>query len=428
MMRRLGYWLGMAIILALRTAAVAGDFAWMEGEQPSSTNYTKYDVASWAGNPILSQGKWLRIQIAAGDAAKVVPQEGIVLGYEFVAPSAGNYEVWNRIGYEFVRSPFSWRIDNGPWREVLPSELTIDLALLTDWNEVAWCKCGTAEVAQGKHRLEIRLSRWFKTTNNQREEQQIFYCSDALCVSKPPFRPNGKFKPDAPCQDRHDAAAAKHVFAMPSGAQPGDRVETSLAGPWQIARWDELTVSEEDRTRPIESVPGVERLFWYGVEVPGDRNEKRPDMAYCHRYVYRTRVDVPADLAGRAFFLHFQATSLIASVIVNGQFCGAAPLLFAPWDCDVTKAVQAGRRNEIVVAVKDAYYAVTKPARAVQLADGFLQLPGGQQPLRLRRLEPHAKRHPGTGVAGRGGQSLYVGRICDPFVKETATWPGDHRA
>ena len=156
-MRQHGFWLGLTMVLALRTTAPAADFAWLEGEEPSSSNYHKYDVTSWAGHPYLSAGKWLRIQVPAGDAAKVVPNEGIVLGYDFLAPSAGKYEVWNRIGYEFVRSPFSWRIDNGPWQEVLPSNLTIDLMLLTDWNELAWCKCGLADLSQGKHRLEIRL-------------------------------------------------------------------------------------------------------------------------------------------------------------------------------------------------------------------------------------------------------------------------------
>ncbi len=376
MVRQLCYWLGVTMVLVLRTAAPAGDFVWLEGEKPSSSNYRNIDVTSWAGHAYLSDGKWLRIQIAAGDVEKTVPKEGIVLGYDFVAPSAGKYEVWNRIGYEFVRSPFSWRVDNGPWQEVKPTDLTIDLMLLTDWNELAWCKCGLADLAQGKHRLEIRLQRWFKTANNQREEQQIFYCSDALCISKDPFRPNGKFKPGTPYQDKQDTAAGKHVFKMAAGGKAGERVETPLTGLWQIARWDELTVKEGERARPIESMPGAEQLHWYGIDVPGDRNEKRPDFSYCHRYLYRTRVEAPADLQGRAFFLHFGSTSLIASVIVNGQFCGANAAPFTIWDCDVTKAIQAGKTNEILVAVKDAYYAATTPRDIFNMPMGFFQFQG----------------------------------------------------
>ena len=150
---------------------------------------------------------------------------------------------------------------------------------------------------------------------------------------------------------------------MEPGHKPEDRVETPLTGLWQIARWDELTVKEEDRTRPINSGARAERLLWYGVDVPGDRNEKRPEMAYCHRYVYRTRVDVPAELAGRAFFLHFGTPNLIASVLRQRadvlRLPNAVP--FASWDCDVTKAIQPGKTNEILVAVKDGYYGVTNP-------------------------------------------------------------------
>ena len=376
MVRQLSCWLGLMMVLVLRTTAPAGDFVWLEGEKPSSSNYKNLDVTSWAGHAYLSDGKWLRIQVAAGDVEKTLPKEGIVLGYDFVAPSAGKYEVWNRIGYEFVRSPFFWRVDNGPWQDVKPTDLTIDLMLLTDWNEVAWCKCGLANLAQGKHRLEIRLQRWFKTANNQREEQQVFYCSDALCISKDPFRPNGKFKPGTPYQDKQDQAAAKKVFKMAAGGKAGERVELPLTGLWQIARWDELTVKEEDRTRPIESVPSAEQLFWYGIDVPGDRNEKRPDFSYCHRYVYRTRVETPADLQGRAFFLHFGSTSLIASVFVNGQFCGSNAAPFTIWDCDVSKALQAGKTNEIKVAVKDAYYGVTNPRDLFNVPMGFFQFQG----------------------------------------------------
>jgi hypothetical protein len=109
MMRQPGFWLAFTTLLALGTVAPAADFVWMEGEQPSWSNYHGYDLTNWAGHAYLSEGKWLRVQVAAGDTAKLVPKEGILLAYDFVAPRAGSYEVWNRIGYEFVRSPFSWK-------------------------------------------------------------------------------------------------------------------------------------------------------------------------------------------------------------------------------------------------------------------------------------------------------------------------------
>ncbi|MCP4452203.1 MAG: hypothetical protein GY809_12125, partial [Planctomycetes bacterium] len=43
-------------------------------------------------------------------------------------PSSGSYEVWARVGFEFVRSPFEWRIDGSAWDLIDPSEdLSTDL-------------------------------------------------------------------------------------------------------------------------------------------------------------------------------------------------------------------------------------------------------------------------------------------------------------
>ena len=53
-----------------------------------------------------------------------------------------SHDVWARIGYEFVRSPFDWRIDGGEWKPVSPEELTTDLMELSFWTEVAWLKLG----------------------------------------------------------------------------------------------------------------------------------------------------------------------------------------------------------------------------------------------------------------------------------------------
>jgi len=51
---------------------------------------------------------------------------------------------------------------------------------------------------------------------------------------------------------------------------------------------------------------------------------------------------------------------LIASVIVNGQYCGFSKAPCAKWDCDITSAVKVGAVNEICVGIKDVYYAISK--------------------------------------------------------------------
>ena len=67
-------------------------------------------------------------------------------------------------------------------------------------------------------------------------------------------------------------------------------------------------------------------------------------------------------------------------------------------------------------------------ARPVQPAHGFLPIPGGQQSLRFCRLEPHAERDRGAGVAGGRRQRVYVRRLCHSLAEETAARPGDHAA
>ena len=90
--------------------------------------------------------KWLHISVEADKVEKEVPDGGIVLDYDFTIGEAGRYEVWNRVGFEFVRSPFEWRIDDGAWEAVSPEELTTDLMELAFWCEVAWLKMGEADL------------------------------------------------------------------------------------------------------------------------------------------------------------------------------------------------------------------------------------------------------------------------------------------
>ena len=101
-------------------------------------------------------------------------------------------------------------------------------------------------------------------------------------------------------------------------------------------------------------------MFWKGITVPGNRDANRPDLEYAHRYLYRTRVKVPAGFKGRSFVLRFPSTSLLASAFVNGKYCGGSKAPSTLWECDATAAVKPGEVNEIIVAIKDGYYAISR--------------------------------------------------------------------
>ena len=67
------------------------------------------------GDPeFLSERAWFRIGIDGNQVEREAPAEGVLVDYAFQAQAAGEYELWARIGYEFVRSPFDWRLDGGP--------------------------------------------------------------------------------------------------------------------------------------------------------------------------------------------------------------------------------------------------------------------------------------------------------------------------
>ena len=343
---------GMALVAFAGRAALAANYVWLEGEQPTRQNY-QVAGSGWGNLICLSQEKWLNVSIEAAQAEKQVPAGGIILSYDFQAPAAGNYEVWNRIGYEFVRSSFDWRMDNGEWQTVAPTQLTTDLMDISLWCEIAWVKMGDAQLAAGKHTLEVRLPLASTEKDGKKEFLRTLYASDALCISAGPFRPNSKFKPDEEWQVAADQVAAKKTYAV-AAPGPGERAVTPLSGPWQIARADEQDV--QDRLGPIAALPPADQLFWKGIDVPGDRDVKRPELNFNHRYFYRTRLDVPAGMAGRSVFLHFTSTNMIATVFVNGQQCGWNKTPFAIWDCDITKAVKPGQVNELWVGIKDTYY------------------------------------------------------------------------
>ncbi|MBV9850285.1 MAG: hypothetical protein JO250_11470, partial [Armatimonadetes bacterium] len=344
--------------------AAAPPYVWVEGEAPADVTPAAAKPSplgvSWGSGPqVLSDGKWLSLSIDAAKVDQQVPTDGIVISYNVNVPSPASYGLWNRIGYEKVRSPFDWRVDNGVWNTVTPDQDTVDVADLQDWNPLGWLKMGTQPLSQGPHTLQIRLT---KSKDDKGNWRNVQYASDALCLVAGPFHPSGRLRPDQTDEATDaDHAAASHVFPMPAPQGPA-QTALSLKGDWQIAADDELVV--DDRTGPIQAAPNPGDLLWSAVPVPGDRNATRPDMQYVHRYWLRARVSVPAEAAGRSFYLHVPAENMIATVFVNGRQCGWTKTPYAIWDCDVTQAMKPGQVNEIMVGIKDPFYGLADASDA----------------------------------------------------------------
>ena len=343
----------IAVSCFIATQAFAAEFAWLEGEAPTTKNMAVVG-SGWGNKQFLSQQTWLNVNVDAGKIEAQVPKEGVLLGYDFQAPSAGRYEIWNRVGFEFVRSPFEWRIDQGEWQLAKPTDLTTDIMEIGEWCEVAWLRMGEADLTAGKHTVQIRLMPTFKDENGKKTPNGINYASDVLCIYKGAFKPNLWHKPDEVWQTDEDKQAAAQVFDLKAAPNPGERAETNLGGEWQVCRADEQEVV--DRDQPTRALPDLTGAYWMAIAVPGNKFTVKPELRFCHRLVYRTRVNVPANMTGQAFLLRFPSNSMISSVFVNGQFCGGTRAPFVMWECDISRAVKPGQANEVCVVVKDQYY------------------------------------------------------------------------
>jgi beta-galactosidase len=336
----------VAVVPGLYPAAEAQDFLWLEGERPSRVNIPQQ--AAGVGHPeFLSERAWFQAAIDANQVDRDAPAEGVLVDYAFDTSSRAEYGIWARIGYEFVRSPFEWRLDDGAWNSVSPEVLTTDLMELSFWTEVAWLKLGKQPLAAGPHTLSFRVP---KTKDAQGKPQRILFALDCVCLAAGEFHPYQFHKPGEDHQTDRDRTAAAHTFRLPAATAPEARVSVPLAGLWEICRHDETLPGPV--AAPIQDFPAAPR--WTAIEVPGDKNQ-RDDLVFAHRLWYRTRVDVPDTLAGRSMVLVFPANNLNTTLYVNGQLCGFDKNPFARLQFDITKAVRPGV-NEVWVGIKDGWY------------------------------------------------------------------------
>ena len=269
------------------------------------------------------------------------PKEGILLGYDFQAPSAGKYEIWNRIGMEFVRSPFEWRIDEGEWQTITPRTSRRDLMELGFWNEVAWYRMGEADLTAGKHTLQIRLMPTYKEENGQEgpEQNPVLLRRAVHLQGHVPAERQVQARrrlADRGRQARRPSRSSSSTRRGPAAAAAGQRVETPLAGCGRSAATTSRRSS--DRAGPTKTLPDAAAAYWMSIPVPGNKFEVKPELRFCHRFVYRTRVNVPAELAGRSFFLRLpshEPDRQRASSTASSAAGRKAP--FAQWECDVTQ-------------------------------------------------------------------------------------------
>jgi beta-galactosidase len=353
-------------------ARLPGDVIWLEGEtfQAETAVLEKdgrenfrgggkgYETAGWGNTELISGGRLLHVNLSGNEARDFLPPEGLVFSHEFEVGAAGTPAIWARIGYEFARSPFDWRINDGAWQSVSPETPTEELQSIQTWNELGWLNLGTHPLPAGKHRISFRHR--FQPVAEGGKPERVLHMLDAVCISTEPFRPFGKWQPGQDHRSERDRAAETHVFSANTTPGPDGRAWTELNGLWQVAGWNEnvFPIPEETRLQPVRELPELDILRWKSYRAPGAVEEQHPELAHTHRFLLRTRVDVPASAAGRGFFLDVQRSTLILSVFVNGEYVDATDIFHTAWQMDLSRHIRPGQVNEIVIAVKNAYYSL----------------------------------------------------------------------
>jgi len=336
----------------------AQNAVWIEAESIESPP-APAETGAW-GNTDYISGELLSLQIP-GKEQGAIPEEGLLLTYPFEIREAGNYELWNRVGFENIRTPFSWRINDGDWQENSQAEQPItNVQELGFWNPIGWTRMGRVDLKPGSQTLQIRVERQLSVDQSgEQKPGDIRYLSDAIAIVPPGWQPNFRHEPTWEPDTKIDQQAAAHLFEWEADGKP--RQTLDLDGLWQYAPWDEIgPITEATRTSGVKRLPDLTGLTWYGIEVPSDRNEVRPEFLFNHRGIYRTRVAVPKALDGHAFHLNFEAVNLIASLFVNGQKVDDFGVVYGQWQPDVSHYIKAGETNDIAVVVKDQFYALTE--------------------------------------------------------------------
>ncbi len=345
----------LSLLSVTPTLAQSQAVVWVEAENHARSNFAHFETSDMGKPDLLSAGKWIMKGMSPDEAKELVPEEGIRLAYELDAPDDGNYNLWARVGWFRSRAAFRWRVGDGPWHDAPNDHPTTNLMEVGFFCEISWANLGEAALKRGKTTLEIVYP---KTTD---EKQRMLVAADCFAFVQGTFVPEGPFKPKETYNDPLSQAAAEQVFQLPKPQDPA-RASVALSGPWQVARYDDPDM-DVDTYVPLQKLPSPSEypLRWMGFDVPGSP-WNTPALVFGHRLIYRTRVAVPAEHAGRGFTLHFSGTNWIVSVFVNGQLAGTHRGVWVPWDLDVSRHLRPGQVNEIAVAVKGTYYAMDAKA------------------------------------------------------------------
>jgi len=161
----------------------AADYVWVEGEKPEATNFPAkswFDASTFPETAnLLSGGQWLS---SSGKRGK----DELFARYAMDVPADGQWTLWTRKFWK--HGPFRWRFDQAAWQTCGRDCALADSTFLREHLGANWVNLGQVQLTRGRHVLELRLLAG--------EGEETTACFDAFLLTRQPFMPRGKLKPD----------------------------------------------------------------------------------------------------------------------------------------------------------------------------------------------------------------------------------------
>ncbi len=158
-------------------------YIWWEGENTLATNFpdeTWFSSSTFRDKRgLLSEGEWLT---NAGDREG----EAAFAKYNVQIHDTGEYHFWTRKFWK--HGPFRWRFDDQPW-DICPRDIALaDNVSIRKHLGANWVYLGEVSLDAGETIFELELL--------AEQGEALTACFDCFLLTRHPFVPRGKLKPD----------------------------------------------------------------------------------------------------------------------------------------------------------------------------------------------------------------------------------------
>lgn len=273
-----------------------GTFFWLEGESAES-NFTNKGGQIPEKSQRLSKDKWLVCNAASGED----PGEGFTAKWRFSSQVSSSMNFWVREFRKKDESSFLYRINEGKWKQALPSKAAFDLVDLSEEAAVCWVNYKKMYVQEGENTIEFKI-------DGENKNGEIKLAVDCLMLSLEPYVPQGKLRPDTIVKPpagwfvfrpHQDPLARKNPAVLDLS-----KLNESKTGTHGFLKVDEKGMVFEDGTRPH---------FW-GVNVYNPIMMDDDSVVYFVRQLAKFGVNL---------------------IRINGSLCNLEKKKFGPVDQDL---------------------------------------------------------------------------------------------